>query len=91
MITAIVFIHTDVAVISETAAQIANISGVSEVYSVTGGIDLVTILKVDQLSDVAKLVTEQINRITGVMDTETHVAFQTFSQADLESGFSIGD
>lgn len=91
MITAIVFIHTDVAAISETATQIANISGVSEVYSVTGGIDLVAILRVDQLTDVAKLVTEQINQIPGVIDTETHVAFQTFSQADLESGFSIGD
>ena len=39
MVTAIVFIKADVARIPEVAEQVAAIEGVSEVYSVTGGLD----------------------------------------------------
>ena len=41
MITAIVFVKADVDRIPEVAEQIAALTGVSEVYSVTGQIDLI--------------------------------------------------
>ncbi len=41
MVTAIVFVSADVAQIPEAAAAIADLDGVTEVYSVTGEIDLV--------------------------------------------------
>jgi len=46
MITAIVFIKADVARIPEIAETIASIEGVSEVYSVTGEIDLIAMVRV---------------------------------------------
>ena len=42
MVTAIVFVNAEVARIPEVAEQIAALSGVSEVYSVTGDTDLST-------------------------------------------------
>ena len=54
MITAIVFIKADVARIPEIAEEIAAIEGVSEVYSVTGDIDLIALLRVRQHDDIAR-------------------------------------
>jgi DNA-binding Lrp family transcriptional regulator len=90
MITAIVFVNADVARIPEVAENIAGLQGVSEVYSVTGQIDLVAMVRVRQHEDVADVVADQINKVPGVTATETHIAFRTYSQHDLESAFSLG-
>ncbi len=90
MITAIVFIKADVAQIPEVAQQIASLDGVSEVYSVTGGIDLIAMLRVRDHEDVAALVPDKINKVPGVQSTETHIAFRTYSSHDLEAAFSLG-
>ncbi len=90
MITAIVFVKADVARIPEVADAIAALSGVSEVYSVTGKIDLITLVRVTDHEDVARVVADSINKVPGVMETETHIAFRTYSQHDLESAFSLG-
>ena len=90
MITAIVFVQTEVATISQTAEAIAAIEGVSEVYSVTGDLDLVAMVRVREIDDVASVVADQVNQVPGVLSTQTQIAFQTFSQHDLEDAFSIG-
>ena len=90
VITAIVFIQADVSRISSIAEQIADIDGVSEVYSVTGDLDLLAMVRVREVDDVAKVVADQLNKVDGVLSTQTQIAFQTFSQHDLESAFSIG-
>ncbi|MCW2832246.1 MAG: Lrp/AsnC family transcriptional regulator, partial [Nocardioides sp.] len=51
MITAIVFVKADVARIPEVAEQIAALEGVSEVYSVTGQIDLIAMIRVSKHED----------------------------------------
>jgi DNA-binding Lrp family transcriptional regulator len=90
VITAIVFIKADVARIPEIAQQIAAIDGVSEVYSVTGDIDLIALLRVRHHDDVAALVPDQLNKVPGIVSTETHIAFRTYSSHDLEAAFSLG-
>ncbi len=90
MVTAIVFVSADVARIPEAAAAIADIDGVTEVYSVTGEIDLVVMVRVRDLEEVATVVTERVDRVPGVLSTQTHVAFRTYSRHDLEAAFSIG-
>lgn len=90
MITAIVFINADVARIPEVAEHIAALDGVSEVYSVTGHIDLIALVRVRRHEDIASVVADKLNKVDGVTSTETHIAFQTFSRHDLESAFSIG-
>ncbi|MCW5952222.1 MAG: Lrp/AsnC ligand binding domain-containing protein [Propionibacteriaceae bacterium] len=90
MITAIVFVKADTARIPEVAQQIADLDGVSEVYSVTGTIDLIALVRVRTMDDVAATVADQLNKVPGVVDTETHVAFRTYSTHDLEAAFSLG-
>ena len=90
MITAIVFVKADVARIPEVAEEIAALDGVSEVYSVTGQIDLIAMVRVRDHDAVAEVVADRLNKVDGVTSTETHIAFRAYSQHDLESAFSIG-
>src|SRR6478752_10474265 len=90
MITAIVFVKADVARIPEVAEEIADLEGVSEVYSVTGQIDLIALVRVRNHDDVATVVADRLNKVTGVASTETHIAFRAYSRHDLEAAFSLG-
>lgn len=90
MITAVVFVKADVAHIPEVAEAIASLEGVSEVYSVTGQIDLIAMVRVRAHEDVARVVAEELNKVPGVEETETHIAFRTYSRHDLEAAFSLG-
>ncbi|MGN6252351.1 MAG: Lrp/AsnC family transcriptional regulator [Marmoricola sp.] len=90
MITAIVFVKADVARIPEVAETIAALDGVSEVYSVTGQVDLIALVRVRSHDDVAEVVADRLNKVPGVQATETHIAFRTYSRHDLESAFSLG-
>ena len=66
MITAIVFVKADVARIPEVAEAIAALDGVSEVYSVTGQIDLIALVRVRDHDDVAAVVADRLNKVPGV-------------------------
>ncbi|PKH44117.1 AsnC family protein [Nocardioides alpinus] len=90
MITAIVFVKADVARIPEVAEEIAALDGVSEVYSVTGQIDLIALVRVRQHEDVASVVADRLNKVDGVSETETHIAFRAYSTHDLDAAFSLG-
>lgn len=90
MITAIVFVNAETARIPEVAEAIASLDGVSEVYSVTGQIDLIALVRVRRHDEIAAVVADQLNKVPGVVDTETHIAYRAYSRHDLESAFSIG-
>ncbi len=90
MITAIVMIEADVSRIPEVAEAIAGVPGVSEVYSVTGGVDLIAIVRVREHERLADVIADQVNKVDGVLTTETHIAFRAYSQHDLEAAFSLG-
>ncbi|MBU1801506.1 MAG: Lrp/AsnC ligand binding domain-containing protein [Actinobacteria bacterium] len=90
MLTAIVFVKADVDRIPEVAQEIASIEGVSEVYSVTGQIDLIALVRVRHHDEVAGVVADRLNKVEGVRETETHIAFRAYSRHDLESAFSLG-
>ena len=90
MVTALVFIRTALDAVNGVAETIAAIDGVSEVYSVTGDLDLVALVRVRQLDDVSAVVTDGIARVEGIVETQTHIAFRTYSRHDLESAFAIG-
>lgn len=90
MITAIVFVNAETARIPEVAEAIASLDGVSEVYSVTGQVDLIALVRVRRHDEIAAVVADQLNKVPGVVDTETHIAYRAYSRHDLESAFSIG-
>ncbi len=91
MVTAIVFIHAEVARIPEVAEAVAGLTGVSEVYSVTGAIDLIAIIRVARHDQIAEVVADQLNKVEGILSTETHIAFRAYSTHDLEAAFALGD
>ncbi|TMK60106.1 MAG: Lrp/AsnC family transcriptional regulator [Actinobacteria bacterium] len=87
---AVVLIQCDVDGIAGAAEAIADVDGVSEVYSVAGEFDLVAIVRVPGHDDLAKVIPGGIARIEGVERTESLIAFQVYSKHDLERMFSIG-
>lgn len=90
MPTAIVMIDTDQSQIPEVATEIAAVAGVSEVYSVTGEVDLIAIVRVDHHDEFATVIADRINKIAGVERTRTYLAFREFSASDLDAAFDIG-
>ena len=76
--------------INEVAAQLAELNGISEVFSVGGRYDLVAILRVRDNETMADLVTEHMLKVDGIAESETLLAFRAFSRHDLESMFSLG-
>jgi DNA-binding Lrp family transcriptional regulator len=90
VISAIVLISAEVDRIPEVAAAIADLNGVSEVYSVTGDVDLIAIVRVRHHDELADVIADQLNKVSGVLGTQTHIAFRTYSKHDLEAAFSLG-
>ena len=90
MITAIVLIQAEADTIPEAAQQIADIDGVTAVYSCAGDVDLIAMVKVAAHEDLADLVPGQISKIPGVLNTDTHIAFREYSKSDSEATFGIG-
>jgi DNA-binding Lrp family transcriptional regulator len=91
VITALVSVYVDPSRITAVAEEIAGLEGVSRVYSVMGEVDLVALCAVPQHEDLAVLVPDTISRIEGVLDTRTSIAYRTFSQADLDVAFDLGN
>ena len=90
MITAIVLINADRKAIPSLGAALAAIEGVSEVYSVTGEVDFVAMVRAREHEELADLVAGRIGQLPGVLKTHTHVAFRMYSRHDLESVFGLG-
>lgn len=90
MISAIVLINAEVDRIPEVAAAIAEIDGVTEVYSVTGDVDLIAMVRVHAHEEFADVIADKLNKVSGVLLTQTHIAFRTYSKHDLEAAFSLG-
>ncbi|MGL5928215.1 MAG: Lrp/AsnC family transcriptional regulator [Dermatophilaceae bacterium] len=90
MITAIVLVTADVGRIPEVAQEIAGLDAVTEVYSVAGDADLVAMVRVREHDQLADVIADRLNKVTGVTGTTTHIAFRTYSTHDLEAAFSLG-
>jgi len=87
---AVVLIQCEIDEIAEAAQAIAEIDGVSEVYSVAGEFDLVAIVRVADHDALASVIPGGLAKVEGVARTQTLIAFQVYSRHDLERLFSIG-
>ena len=90
MVNAIILINTSYGRINDVAETLAELSEISEVYSVGGSADIVAIVRVRKNDDIATLVTQKMLNIDGIEHTETMIAFRAYSKHDLEAVFSIG-
>ena len=87
----IVLIEAERTAMPSLGGQLADLEGVAEAYSVTGEWDFVAIIRVREQEELAPLITGRLAQIDGIKRTHTMVAFEVFSEHDLEALFSIGD
>lgn len=90
MIHAFVLIKAEREAMHSLGGKLADVEGVTEAYSITGDWDFVAIIRLRQAEELAELVTGPLSRIRGIRETHTMVAFEVFSEHDLEAMFSIG-
>lgn len=90
MVTAIVLLTVERNKINEVANRLADMEGITEVYSVAGEYDLAAIIRVKENEQLADLVTNHMLKVEGIIKSETLIAFRVYSRHDLESMFSIG-
>ncbi|MDH3491513.1 MAG: Lrp/AsnC ligand binding domain-containing protein, partial [Gammaproteobacteria bacterium] len=72
------------------ADKIADMAGVSEVFSVAGRYDLVAIVRVAKNEDLADVISDKMRLQEGIVETETMIAFRAYSRQELEAGFELG-
>ncbi len=90
MVTAIVLLKVARDNVNAVADQLAEMEGISEVYSVAGRYDLVAMIRVPSNEALATLVTDHMLKLNAIQHTETLIAFRAHSRHDLETMFSIG-
>lgn len=90
MTHAIVLIEAERSALSSLGGALADVEGVAEAYSITGQWDFAAIVRVADPERLADVVTDQIGNLTGVIRTQTMVAFAAYSRHDLEALFSLG-
>ena len=90
MVTALILMQVEREHINGAAQSLADMPGISEVYSLSGHYDLAAIARVKANEDLADLVTVRMHMVPGITKTETLIAFRTYSRHDLEGMFAVG-
>lgn len=90
MTTAVILLNCERGKVNAVAQSLAEIPGITEVFSVAGRWDLVAMIRVRQDEELADLVTTKMLQVDGILESETLIAFQAFSKHDLEAAFSLG-
>lgn len=90
MVTAFILMNVETGRLPAVADELLQIQGVTEVYSVAGGWDLVAIARVRQHEALSDLITEHVANVRGILKTETLIAFRAFSKRDLATMWEIG-
>lgn len=90
MVTALVLLNVERQKVAAIAASLAEMEGISEVYSVAGQYDLAVVIRARDNDQMADLVTGHMLQIQGILKSETLMAFRVHSRHDLDSMFSIG-
>jgi DNA-binding Lrp family transcriptional regulator len=89
MVTSIILINVKRNKVNEVAEHLASMTGISEVYSVTGNYDLVAVARVKANDELSELVTGKLAKVEGVKKTDTMLAFKAYSKHDLDAMFSM--
>jgi DNA-binding Lrp family transcriptional regulator len=90
MVTAVVLIKAETDKVPELAQKMADLEGVTEVFSVAGQYDLVALVRVKENEDLARVISERMRKLSGITSSETLIAFKVYSRKDIEAAFSLG-
>jgi len=89
MVTAIVLLTVERDKINSVAEKLAQMEGISEVYSVAGEFDLTAVIRVKNNDDLSDIVTSNMLKVDGITRSKTLIAFRVYSKHDLERMFSL--
>jgi DNA-binding Lrp family transcriptional regulator len=78
MKAAFVLVRCHLGKLEEVANALMEIEGVSEVHSITGAWDLIVKLYAPAYEAFGDLIPDRIQKVVGVRDTETLLAFRAF-------------
>jgi len=90
MVTAVVLIKAETDKVPELAQKMADLEGVTEVFSVAGQYDLVALVRVRENEDLARIISEKMRKLAGITGSETLIAFKVYSRQDIDAAFSLG-
>ena len=91
MITGIVLVNVERAMIGEVTEGLMKIDGIAEIYSVAGEYDLVAIIRVRNNAELAEIIASRMTRdIRGIIHTKTLVTLTACTKVDLEKVFFGG-
>jgi DNA-binding Lrp family transcriptional regulator len=90
MVSAVVLLNVEHDRINEVAQALADLNGVTAVYSVAGRYDLVAVLRVPTNDDLAALIPGRMLKTPHVKSAETLIAFRIYSRKDVDAAFSLG-
>jgi DNA-binding Lrp family transcriptional regulator len=78
MKAAFVLVKCELGRLEEVANALMEIEGVSEVHSITGAYDLIVKLYSPAYEDFGDLIPDRIQKVVGIRDTTTLLAFRAF-------------
>jgi len=90
MITAFLMLVCEPARIHEVGQALADADGVAEVYTTTGDVDFIAVVRVQDLDALATLVTERLSTLPGIERTTTHLAMRSYGRAEVAAAYDIG-
>lgn len=82
MPTAIVLLKIDHSKVTRTAEKLLEMPDITEVYSISGRYDLLVVIKCDQIDKIEYVVTDQLLKTEGIIDSETMFAFRSYDKRE---------
>jgi DNA-binding Lrp family transcriptional regulator len=90
MIKAFLRVNCEPENIVKIGPALADLHGVAEVYTTTGSVDYIALIRVADVAELAVLITEGVATIPGIRRTDTHVAIRSYGRGDDQVAFDIG-
>ena len=88
-VTAMVMIKAQPSRSAALAAEIAEVKGVSEVFSVAGRFDLVAIVRAQRNEDLADIVSGSSHSLPGIGESGTRSACRVYTKRELTEGTAL--
>lgn len=90
MINAIAFVKVVTDRITQLGQVVADLPGVTEVYSFAGQpTNLIALIRATEPVQFTTIA-DQLSNINGVLTVDTHIAFRHYAYTDIQAGFSLG-
>ncbi len=89
MPTAIVLLKIDHNKVTRTAEKLLEVPDISEVYSISGRYDLLVMIKCDEIDKIEYIVTDQLLKTEGIIDSETMFAFRSYDKREGGRAVSV--